>query len=566
MGVFEQMAIVTGLAAGLGIAMNRLKQPVILGYILAGLLAATWGWFTGGSQELFSTFGEIGVTLLLFLVGMELSWPKMHALGKAALLTGIGQIVFTFVGGWLLALGLGFGMVDALYLGIVLTFSSTIVVIKLLGEKNDLQSLHGRIAVGILLIQDLVAILALVMLSGLAAGKAVSWWLVLGLLIKFGVLVVGMLVVAKYVVPRLLAEVANAPELLFLVSLAWGMGWAAFLSWPAVGFSIEVGGFVAGLTLANALEQHQILSRLRPLRDFFVMLFFVSLGASVSFAGLGSLWWKVVGLSVFVLVGNPLIVLLIMGGLKYRARTAFLTSLTMAQISEFGLILMALGLKLGHVDESLAGVVTMVGVITMLGSTYLILRADKIWRKYKWALKLFERRGSRDLGRLDDIDRKDHVVLIGCDRTGRAVLERLKNKRKAVVVDYNPEIVRELAAGGVEVVYGDAEDVDILEQVDIGEAKMVVSTVVDQEATLVLLEYLQTHKSRKKLLVVVTAAYPEEAKLFYDRGADYVVIPQQTTGTYLGELLMKSLRKGKDVVLRVAGKEKLALDRLKLQI
>lgn len=559
MGIFEQLALVLALAVVLGTIMNRLKQPAILGYMLTGILVAGLGIYQHSTAELLETFGELGVTLLLFLVGLELSWPKLQAVGKAAVATGIGQILFTTVGGIGLATLMGFNWITALYVAIAMTFSSTIIIVKLLGEKNDLQSLYGRISVGMLLVQDFVAILILVLLAGFKTGN-LTFWSYLLVLVKFAVLVGAVYLVTKYIVPHAIKLVTDSTELLFVASVAWGVGLAALMAWEPIGFSIEAGGFIAGITLANAIEQHQIISRLRPLRDFFIMLFFVYLGSGLSFAGIGNYLPAVVVFSLFVLVGNPLIVILIMRALNFRARTIFTTSLTVAQISEFSLIVAALGFKLGHVNEEVVSIVTLVGVLTMTGSTYMILQSDRLWRKFSKYLKLIEKKGSRDLKLIGDKIRKNHIILVGCHRTGQSVLQRLlKLKEPVTVVDYNPHMVDELTKQGIDVVYGDAEDVDILENLQINQAKMIISTVVDKEATEVLLEFLQDHKHKRKLQVIVTAAYRDEAKGFYDKGADYVVLPRWMTGVYLGDLLAKLMRNGKQVLKDRAEWEKQAM-------
>lgn len=556
MTLFNQLAIIVSLAAFLGIIMDRLKQPAILGYIIAGLAASAYGITHHQTGEVITVFGEMGVTLLLFLVGMELSWPKLKAVGKASLYVGMGQIVFTFIGGWFLASVLNFNPIESAYIAAALTFSSTIIVIKLLGEKNSLQSLQGRIAIGILLIQDFAAILVLVFLTGLSANN-ISPLLVIELLGKFTLLIVAIIVITKYVVPPMVLKIAHSTELLFLASLAWGLGLAALLASKPFGFSIEVGGFVAGITLANAVEQHQILSRLRPLRDFFIMLFFVSLGAGISFSGISQNLSRVAIFSLFVLIGNPIIVLAIMHLLKYRARTSFMTSLTMAQISEFSLILSWLGLKLGHIDAQIVGIITLVGVVTMTMSTYMIMRSEFIWKRVKHILKKLELPGSRNRYINKEQEWKNHIIMIGCHRTGWTIWRRLNSRGETVVViDFNPDNVRELQKSGAQVVYGDLEDVDNLDIAQIQKAKMVISTVIDYEATLMLLEHIRTHILNKKPTVIVTAGYQHEMVKFYELGADYVIIPKEVAGVQLSDLIIKSIRKGKEVIIKQARKDR----------
>lgn len=559
MELFSQLAIIFVIAAALGIIMSRLRQPAILGYILAGVVAASFNILHHQTGEILTVFGEIGVTLLLFLVGMELSWPKIQSVGKTAITLGLGQIGFTFTGGLILASILGFNLTTSAYLAIALTFSSTIIIVKLLGEKQDLQSLYGRVSVGMLLVQDFAAILILILLTGSGAGQW-SGLLLVELLAKFILLIIGIILISQYLMPWLVKQVAYSTELLFLTTVAWGVGFAAITAWEPIGFSIEVGGFVAGITLANAIEQHQILSRIRPLRDFFITIFFVSLGSGITFDGAGEYIIPVILLSLFVLIGNPFIVMIILRQLNYRARTGFLTSLTVAQISEFSLIVIALGMKLGQLNETIISIVTLVGVITMTVSTYLILNSEKIWRSLRPWLINFQKKQSRDLDLTDGIVWENHIVLIGCQRTGRMIWQRIKKKNENVlIIDFNPDNVRKLADEGAHVLYGDIEDIDNLEYAALDQAKMIISTVSDYEATLLMLEYLKTHPRRGKLTVIVTADFPEEAEKFYHAGADYVVIPRWITGLHLADLVAKHIKRGKTIFKKWVSRERKAL-------
>ena len=554
--LFYQIAIITFLAAALGIILEKLRQPTILGYLLAGILAAWWGVVQGEEQlEVINSLGKIGVVLLLFLVGMELSIPKVKSVGRTAVVLGIGQILFTTGVGWLLVRMWGYDWLGALYLSIGLAFSSTIIIIKLLGEKKTLDTLHGRIAVGFLLVQDLAAILILVTLSAVGEGN-LGWSSMFLVGLKVLIMIALVWWLSYYIVPRMVDMFSPSPELLFLSSVAWGLGIAALMIWDKIGFTLETGGFLAGVTLANTNQHHEIVSRLRPLRDFFIMLFFVVLAIDMVSQPLTGSFNFVLVMSLFVLLGNPLIVMLLMRQMGYRSKIGFMVSLTVAQVSEFSLILVALGEDLGHLPKGTLGLMALIAVITMTLSTYLIWGSDKIWQKLGGYLRQWEKTDLRGLSVIDDNRWDGHIVLFGCDRSGRVILNHLRKYRdRILVVDYNPEIVEALQADGYEVVYGDMDDVDIFDSIKLNRARLVISTVTDWQASVTLLEYLSNHQARRGQIVMLTAAYPRQAKGLFDKGADYVAVPKWLNGVHVASLASLSLVKGKQYLHQRAEKE-----------
>ena len=374
---FSQISLLLVVAAASGAIVKFFKQPLLIGYLFAGFVLSALGLV--GDVEVFSGLGQIGVALLLFLVGIEMNLKELPSIGKVALLTGLGQIAFTFTVGFLISMGLGFATLASVYIAIALTFSSTIIIVKLLSEKNDLDSLYGKISVGFLLVQDLVAVLILMYLAGLGEGQLVaSDYLVIG--VKAIVLLGAIWGLSKKVLPTFFNKyLSKSQELLFISSIAWALGVSTFVAGP-LGFTIEIGGFLAGLALSNLPEHLEIASRTRPLRDFFLTIFFLLLGTKLAIGNIGAIIIPALILSVFVLVGNPTIVLSILGLLGHKRRTSILAGLTVAQISEFSLIIVAMGATLGHLTESNVAMVVLVAVITMTASTYLILGADGVYR------------------------------------------------------------------------------------------------------------------------------------------------------------------------------------------
>lgn len=549
---FYQLSLLIVVASGFGIVARLLRQPLLVGYLVAGVVLASLGIVTDG--ESLNGLGQIGVTLLLFLLGMEMKLSELPSIGKVALLTGIGQIIFTSVIGFFIVTLLGFGILPAVYIAVALTFSSTIIMVKLLSEKKDLNSLYGRISVGFLLIQDFVAIIILMFLSGLGSGvQSPSGYVFMFL--KVFALFFFVWILSKKVIPKFFEKVAtDSSELILIVSIAWALGLASFIAGP-VGFSLEIGGFLAGIAFSNLPEHLQIASRAKPLRDFFLTIFFLVLGTHLVIGGGAmSLLPVAIVLSLFVLIGNPLIVLAIMGFLGYKKRTSFLSGLTVAQISEFSLILMSMGLVLGHVDSSHVSLITLVGVITMTLSTYAILESEKIFKKFSKYLSIFEKSRTKEGVFVTDVDLEDHIVLVGCDRTGRNLYPYLVRKKVPfVVVDFNPEVFSSLSAQNIPVVFGDIGDEDIAEAVNIASARLVISTISKLVDNLTILESLQKmQKEELKPATIFTANDRAEAVKLYEKGAGYVIVPEVVAGDYIRHLIRIYGSRGKR--LRKAGK------------
>jgi len=524
------------LAAFLSIVFRFLKQPPILAYILTGVLLGPLAIFHIQDAEVMRSLSEIGITLLLFMLGLELRFSELKSVGKISFFTGIGQIVFTTVVGFIISTILGFSPIVSFYISIALTFSSTIIIVKLLSDKKDLNSLYGKISIGFLLIQDFVAILALIFLSGFTQGGSVSIMEFIIIILKAIVLFGWVILLSKKFLPYLINKIAHSSEILFLFSLAWAFGIAAIISSPMVGFSIEIGGFLAGLALANSYESYQIITKIRPLRDFFITIFFVTLGMGLVISDLNSILIPGIILSLFVLIGNPLIVMIIMGVLGYRKRTGFLAGLTVAQISEFSLIVIYMGNRIGHVPDQYVALITFIGAVTFVVSTYMILNGDKLYKILSPYLDIFERDGAREKN-IKSKEYKNHVILIGARRMGESILEALlKNNESVVVVDFDPDIIDKLKENQIDSFFGDIADLEIQELVALEDARLIISTVSDIEDNLVLLQTLKKLKVKPKIIML--ALEKEEAKELYENGADYVIIPHVAGGHHLAKILV----------------------------
>ena len=531
-----QLAGIVIISAGFGIIMKILRQPTLIAYLLSGILIGYLGIINPTNEEVFRLFADLGIIFLLFLIGLEINYDSLRIISKPAVILGIGQIVFTFIGGFFISKFLGFNNLASAYISIALTFSSTIIIVKLLSEKKDISSFYGKLSVGFLLVQDLVAILILIFLAGIEKG-AVNQNIIVGktlLTILKGLVVFGLILyLGKKVMPYIFDRVAQSQELLFLTSLAWLFLMVSFVK--KIGLSIEIAGFLAGLALANSSENFQIASKLKPLRDFFIMIFFIVLGASLALSNIIHLNLKaVVIFSLFVLIGNPLIVLILMGILGYKKRTSFLTGLTVAQISEFSLILILLGQKLGHLDESAVKTVVGVGILTIGISTYLILYSDEIFRRLSRYLSIFERkRVFEDKDFM--VEYKKPIILIGAHRTGQSIALNVPPKN-LLVIDFDPNIISFLKKHNIDYIFGDIADPDVLEKANIPQAKIIISTSPDFNDNMTLLEEVNKIKENKPK-IILRAETEKDALILYEKGADYVLLPNFTAGQYLGKTL-----------------------------
>ncbi len=388
---FEQIAAILVLAAVVGGLAKLLRQPVIVAYIVVGVLAGPAVLEIVSDGDDVAALAKIGIAILLFLVGLKLDVHLIRSTGLVALYTGVGQVVFTSLIGYLIILALGFDALPALYIAVALTFSSTIIIVKLLSDKRELDQLHGRIAVGFLIVQDLLVIVAMIVIVAIGQPDQTSPLETIVRTLVGGVVFLGAVALAaRYVIPRVLGWLASSQELTLLFGVAWAISLAATSA--ALGLSMEIGAFVAGVALASTPYRESLGARLVSLRDIMILFFFIELGASLTFASALQQLGPALVLSVFVLIGNPIIVMVIMGIMGYRKKVSFKAGLAVAQISEFSLILIALGFSLGQVDEAVLGLVTLVGIITITISTYFILYSQQIFDKISPALSIFERK------------------------------------------------------------------------------------------------------------------------------------------------------------------------------
>ena len=360
--LFIELSLVLA-ATGIISAITRLlRQPLIIGYIVSGLLLGPYFFDIVHSEDTFSNFSRFGIALLLFVVGLGLNPKVIKEVGRASLFVGVGQVLFTSGFGFLICNLLGFDVVTSFFVAIALTFSSTIIVLKMLNDKKETNQLYGKIGVGLLLIQDLVASVMLLFVA--RTNQTGPLLPQLSMTVGFVILIIcGLFIAQAYVLPKLKNFLSGSQEFLFNFALAWGFGIASLFA--LAGLSIEVGAFFAGVVLATQPYAQEVSSRMRPLRDFFILIFFIILGVQLRIDDIIGLLPQAIALSSFVLIGNPLIVMTMMGIQGYTKKTSFKLGLTVAQISEFSLIFILLAHSVGSVEGEIVSLVTLVGIITI---------------------------------------------------------------------------------------------------------------------------------------------------------------------------------------------------------
>ncbi len=545
--IFYEIALLVLLAAGLGFIGLIMRQPLIVAFIALGVLAGPDALGLVDSTEFIETLSKISIAVLLFLVGLKLDLTLVRSLGKVALATGLGQVGFTSLFGFLICLAMGISPLVSLYIAVALTFSSTIIIVKLLSDKHEIDALHGKIALGFLIVQDIFVVLAMVVLSAVGVGAAGEGgaigdilWLLAG-----GLLTIGFVVIfIRYLAEPLLSHIARSPELLVIFAVGWAAGLAAL--GDVVGFGKELGGLLAGVSLASTQYREAIGSRLASLRDFLLLFFFIDLGAGLDLSTLGAQIWPALILSLFVLIGNPLIVLAIMGYMGYRKRTGFLAGLTVAQISEFSLIFMAMGVSIGHVGEDSMGLVTLVGLVTIALSVYMITFSHQLYARLEpllgWAERRDPFRETQDEGQA----RADYdYIIFGLGRYGCRIGNALRKKGHNVLgVDFDPEALAGWRAMGMDAHFGDATDPEFTAHLPLSNVKAVVGAVsrarlalTQSEPQMAMVHGLRAANYQGR--IVVSVNNDAEAAVLRREGATDILNPFEDAASYAIALLEK---------------------------
>ena len=557
--LFFSIGLIIILATFMGYLAKLIKQPLIPSYIIAGVILGPLGLGLIHDEEAVKSLSEIGIAFLLFIVGLEIDLKKLKTVSAVSTFGGILQVALTFAAGFLTAIFLGFNQLTSIYVGLVVAFSSTMVVIKLLSDKEELDTLHVRIILGILIIQDLMVILAL---SLLTTFMNFSYIVLVSAIGKGLILLIISILVSKYILPPFFKFAAKSQELfgLLAISVCFAFAMLAHLT----GFSIVIGAFIAGVGLASLPYNIDIIGRMMSLKDFFSTIFFISLGMQLVLIGT-SMIIPLIALTLFVVFLKPLIVMTLTTLFGYEKRTSFLTSMSLGQVSEFSLVMVTLAYyQFAHVTQEFFSMIVLLTVITITLTSYFIKHDNFIYLKISNSLKIFEKL-SIDRKKLG-YKRRDHktqIVIFGCDRMGHIFLDALKKLHKAIkVVDFNPEIIDRLMKKKISCIYGDIMNTEILNSLKLENVKLVISTIPSETDNEFLIEHVKSKNI--KIKIVVTSNHVQQAINLYESGADYVILPHVIGGKKVSGFLT-SVVKGKKDLTEVRKKhlrELLNLDRL----
>jgi Kef-type K+ transport system membrane component KefB len=529
--VLVSLGIIIGISALMTILARLIKQPPLIAYLIAGVISGPLilNLISPSSSEIIQLFAHIGVAFLLFIVGLSLDFRVLKEVGGVASLAGFTEIALTAIVGFSIAIALGFGTTTSLFVATALAFSSTVVVVKILSDKREINTLHGRIAIGILIVEDFVAAIALMIVPLINNGGSI-----MDIFSKMiiGISLIGLIFAfSHFILKRFLNYLARNQEVLFLFGIAWAF--AIALIFDYLGFSLEIGALIAGMSLASTKYALDLGGKIKPLRDFFVVLFFVFFGSQLN----QSITLSTIGIAIlfsaFIVIGKPIIVMTALKIFGYKKRTNFLAGSALAQISEFSLVLTLMGFKLGQISQEIMSIMVLISIITIGVSSYNIYYAHHWYKKLEKVLWIFE--GRKEENEKDNKVEHD-IVLLGYHRIGYKLLQKIKNmKLSVVVIDYNPKVILNLSEKKIDCIYGDAGDKEFLREIGLDKAKIVISTIPDENANISIAEVLKELKSDTAF--IATAEQPRQALDLYENDIDYVIVPHHLGGDFVAELI-----------------------------
>ena len=523
-----QLMMVVLTATVLAVVARKLKQPVLLAYIVTGLVLGPVMLDIVGETQTLTLMSELGLGFLLFLVGIEMNLDEIRDLLKPISIIAVGQTVLQTGLAFVVPYALGFGLFETFIIALCTVFGATPVIVKLLTEKDELQSLPGKLDVGVLVLQDIYLILIVALIS---SGSLTQPEQILGTLVKIVGLIAGIGVVSlaasRYVLKDVFKRISDNRHAFFIHSIAW-----AFLlisTAEYLGLSVEVGAFLAGLGLGQLPYREEIKERVRPLTDFFMVIFFSTLGLTLTVENLTAYWAEALAASVVMMAGNFLIMFYLIDRMKFTPRTSFIGSINMTQVSEFSLVVGALAVQQNYIGNDVLGYISLMALFTISSSTYLINYNKEIYQKIEHLLERFESEEKKDI----EVETfTDHVVIVGYDRSAERICRKLKERYDILVIDKDAGNTQKLSRSPYEYIYGDFKHGEIREGAKIQDAAFVISFVDEKAINIQILE-----DEEGDAIKIVSAENFEDATEFYDLGADYVILENVLAGNRVGEYL-----------------------------
>jgi Kef-type K+ transport system membrane component KefB/voltage-gated potassium channel Kch len=531
--VFSGLSLIIVIGAAIALIMRLVGQPLIIGHILTGVIVGPAVLHVAKAPGTLALFSDLGIALLLFIIGLGLNPRVIKEVGKTASYVGVTQVAIVTFLGFMVARAFGLGNTASLILGASLAFSSTIIILKLISDKKEQGRLYGKIAVSVSLVQDILAI-ALVVITSAGSNNSIAIGPLFTLLVKALVLGGAIYILSMKVLPKFHHLIAENQEFLFLFAIAWGLGSAALFQ--KIGLSTEIGALLAGICLAPLPSAQEIGARLRPLRDFFLIVFFIALGSNLTLSSIGSNLGLIIAGVFIAAIIKPLVAMGVLGFMGYTKRTSFKASIALAQVSEFSIVLILIALSKGLINRDVVSAIVFMTLLSIAASTYMIIFSDRLFNRFEKYLGVFERRKARvELHPESNYE----LVLFGYQRGGHEFINLFKKlKKKYVVVDYDPEVIDVIEERKLNYLYGDATDVELLEEAGVERAKLVVSTIPDHQTNMILLNYLKSKNQRA--ISVIHADDPYEAAKLYEAGASYVILPHYIGSEKVSEFIAKS--------------------------
>lgn len=525
--IFFQLIIIILSVALFGLVAQRFNQPLLIGYILAGMILGILGFKKHIELPQIEALANLGLTLLLFIVGLKLDISMIKTMGNSIKI-GLTQVLITFA----LAFGISHTMqmnfASSFYISMALTFSSTIIIIKILSDKGELDSLSGRLDLGVLIIQDIVAIAVMIGVSSFSGAENISLTGKLFTMLKYAILI-GLIIfsLVKFIFPKFLKHFAKSSEFLMVMSISLVLLLAGLCEYA--GFSMEVGAFLAGMSLAPFKEyRYTISSKLSGLRDFMLIFFFLNLGLTFNISNIsGALLYKAIVLTLFVLIIKPFIVMLTMKKLGYQGRTSFITGVNLAQISEFSIIVVEIGIAQKQINHDILWLTMIILIITTLVSSYLLNHSTKLYDILSQKINLLTWKKSSPISMAEDketfIQGGYDTIIVGLGDFGHILSDRLSERTAVLEIDFDPLIVSQRRAIGKNIIYGDIEDHEFIMQFDLSHINWIISTLPAPSTTDTLLKALKLSNFKGSFATSTNIANSQDIKKM--KGIDLVFEP-----------------------------------------
>lgn len=531
--IFYQLSIVMVIAAAVSLFLRAFRQPLIIGYIVTGFIVGPSVFGVIHNHEAFESFSQIGITLLLFVIGLGLNVNVIKDTGKPVLVIFSSVIVGVGGIGLLVSALMGFGHKESFVMAAALLFSSTIIVIKALSDKKEQTRLYGQIATGVLLAEDLAATIALLFVSA-SSSDASSSNDITSLFIKGGGLAAALAFTGGFILPKLSRLFASSQELLYVFALAWAFGVASLFRWA--GFSLEVGALFAGVALAHLPYVQAIASKLKPLRDFFIVLFFIGLGEELGVGNLSAALVPALVFSIIILISKPILIMGSLGVLGYTKQTSFKAAIHLSQISEFSIVLIVLAVTSGIARQELISITTLTALITIAISTYLMKYDDRLYHWLERPLSIFERNQTKK-----ELKSLSHypLLLLGYSEGGAGYVKTFQQmKKRYIVIDYDPDVIESLERQHIKHLYGDATDTELLEEINVHKSELIISTITSASTNRLLVNFIID--ANPKAVFICNANTFEEAEHLYEAGASYVLLPHHIGDEHINQFIKRN--------------------------